>query len=179
MNPLDTSWTLLLNKALYHLVFGALYFREEQNSRACSEKKMWIWLTIYRYIPEIWPNLSSLCTSSLESRSRCIGDAKAFQALRQAMGASARERECSIHTTVLLCWRQQSVLPFSISIALSFSSVLSIAAPLHPGARTLLAAQMVQRRCPFSCTYSVQKYNMALLQDKVCFCVNHFPIFGM
>lgn len=142
-------------------MFGALYSertQKRQNSRASREKKKWISLTIYRYICEMGPNLSSLCTSSLESRSWCSWDAKPFQALRQAMGTSAWECECSIPTTILLCWRQQPILPFPFSITLSFSSVFSIAAPLHPEARTLLAAQMVQRRCPFSCAWNEQTY---------------------
>lgn len=89
-------------------------------------------------------NLSCLCASSLESRAWCSRDAEPCQALRQAVGAPARERKSSVPATILLR-RHQSLLPFSISIALGLSPVLCVAAPLPPEARTLLAAQMVQR----------------------------------
>lgn len=151
VTPPSTSWILLVNKVLYHSMFGALSFRKDTEE---SIEKIWMLSNIY--IHEMRPNLSSLCTSSLESRSWCSWDAKPFQALRQAMRASAWECECSIPTIILLCWRQQLILPFSISITLSFSSVFNIAAPLHPEARTLLAAQMVQRWCPFSCACNIQ-----------------------
>lgn len=99
----------------------------------------------YRFscIPE--SNLSCLCTSSSESRAWCSLDAESSQALRQTVGASTGQRECSIPTTILFTWRHQPLLPLSISITLCLSPVFSVAAPLPPQAWTLLAAQMVQR----------------------------------
>lgn len=94
--------------------------------------------------------LSSLCASSLEGRARCSRNTEPSQAFRKAVWASAGERESSIPPTIILCWRHQTLLYFPVSVALGFSAVFYVTAPLPPEARTLLAAQMVQRRCPLS-----------------------------
>lgn len=94
--------------------------------------------------------LSSLCASSLEGRARCSRNTEPSQAFRKAVWASAGERESSIPPTIILCWRHQTLLHFPVSVALGFSAVFYVTAPLPPEARTLLAAQMVQRRCPLS-----------------------------
>lgn len=116
----------------------------------------------------VWSYLSRLCTSTLESRSWCSWDAQCFQALRQAMGAAARECKCSVSSTVLLSWWHHLLLTFSFSVAPSISAVFTVAAPLPPAARTLLGAQMVQRRCPFSWCRNTHR---CLLQDTVYLCV--------
>lgn len=94
--------------------------------------------------------LSSLCASSLEGRARCSRNTEPSQAFRKAVWASAGERESSIPPTIILCWRHQTLLHFPVSVALGFSAVFYVTASLPPEARTLLAAQMVQRRCPLS-----------------------------
>lgn len=113
---------------------------------------------IYSCIHKLWSNLSSLCTPSLESRAWCNRDAESCQALRQAVGASTGECECSIPATILLSWRHQPLLAFTVYITLCLPPVFSVAAPLPPEARTLLAAQMVQRRCPFGWALNIQRW---------------------
>ncbi|TNN59054.1 hypothetical protein EYF80_030688 [Liparis tanakae] len=85
-----------------------------------------------------------------EGRVRRGGDPEPRQALRQAVGAPAGQRERSVAAAVLLGRRRRPLLPSpASSVALGFSPVLGVAAPLPPEeAGTLLAAQMVQRRCP-------------------------------
>ena len=105
-------------------------------------------LYIHLKVNETRSNLGSLCAASLESRARGRRDAEASQALGQAVGPPAGKRERSVAAEILLGRRHQPLL--SVSATVSLSPVLRVAAPLPPEARTLLAAQMVQRRCSLS-----------------------------
>lgn len=151
-----------------------LSFRyERQNTRESRERRLCLRahsspLHVYSCMHHLWSNLCSLCTPSLESRARCSRNAEPCQALRQAVGASAGECERSIPATILVGWRHQPLLPFSISVTLCLSTVLGVAAPLPPEAGTLLAAQMVQRRCPFGWAWDIHRW---LMYSSVCICV--------
>lgn len=138
---------LLVNKVLYSSKFRSLFFLFPTRIDRIPD---WLPLPIHMHIGEICSNLSSLCASSLEGRARCSWNPEAGQAFGKAVWASAGERESSVPPTILLGRRHQTLLHFPVSVALGFSAVFNVAAPLPPEARTLLAAQMVQRRCPLS-----------------------------
>lgn len=128
------------------------------------------------YSEKLSANLSGLCAPSLESRARCSWDAEPCQALRQAVGASTGERERPVPATILLSRWHQALLALSVSVALCLSAVFGVAAPLPPEAGTLLAAQMVQRRCPFGWALE-QHTQVVTAQQCVCECVFFFFLF--
>lgn len=130
------------------------------------------------YSEKLSADLSSLCTSSLESRARCSWDAEPCQALRQAVGASTGERERPVPAAILLSRWHQALLALSVSVALCLSAVFGVAAPLPPEAGTLLAAQMVQRRCPFGWALE-QHTQVVTAQQCVCECGFFFFFFLM
>lgn len=111
-------------------------------------------------------NLSGLRSPSLEGGTRCWRDADPGQALRQAVGAAAREREGAVAAAVFLGGRHQTLLAFTI--ALGLAEVFAVAAPLAPEAWTLLlAAQVVQGRSSLSGAWNSDKW----LHTAVCVCV--------
>lgn len=111
----------------------------------------------FLFFHEMSSNLSSLCTPSLESRQRCSRHPESRQAFGQTVGASTGQRECAVHTTILITWRHQTFLAISAAITLFLPLVFSVAAPLPPQNRALLAAQMVQGGCPFGRACNINK----------------------